>query len=307
MSTVLGSVLQWGWGLVGGPRPPSAPPQMPPLAPPPAWGPPAMPALQTPRPPGLVPLVGAPAPQAASYAGTFDTGVACLPCLRGHASTGATAAALADDAAQAGDQEGAKAAVVQAAAEVTAFHVWDLTTTKIAATKPADLAVIQQALPSLDASLEGIPLPPAPVLGAYAATTEAHRFAVSEEPSADDAREIAERIRPALRWMDEAERITLAPAALAAMPPEQRAAAAAASDHLREARHALAPEGGADVSPQALEQASAHLLAAAVALTPEVTPEQTAAMRQRAEAAMERLDDHLMAHLAAGARAEGGV
>lgn len=295
----MGAALQACVGLLRRPYTPAPLPRIPgdderaPLEP--LATPPALPAAP------LAPTGSGPSRGAASYASTYDTAVACLPCMRHHVNTAASAAAAADAAARSGDQAGAKTAVVQSVGELVQFTQWDLTDAKLSHTKPEDAQIILNALPSLDAAVAGLPLPPDPILRAYAGVKEAHRFASSEEPAPEDGREIADRLRPALRWIDEAERITIAPETLAGMAPEQREAARSALSHLREARHALVPEVGTGSSPEALEVASQRLLAAAVTMMPDVPAEMTATMRARAEAAVDTIDDALLARLERGA------
>jgi hypothetical protein len=238
-------------------------------------------------------------PPSTSYAGTIDTGVACLPCFRRHVSTATTAAEHAAAAAARGDTRQAREESVRAAGEVLLFGLYDYTPQKIAATDPATMGVIDAALPTLLQAAEALPQPPLPALAGWASVNEAVRFARSEEPDAGDTEQIALRLRPALRWLDETESLLLAPERTAALPPAQRQAARTAADELRQARHYLAP-GGAPLTADGLEQASAHFFAAAVALTPPPTPGSVEQARALAAEARDALDDHLMARMRAG-------
>jgi hypothetical protein len=237
---------------------------------------------------------------ASSYAETIDTAVACLPCFRRHASTAATSAEFAESAMARGDVQTAKEESVRAAGEVLLFHLYDLTEEKVAATPPETMAVIESARPDLLEAAEVAPTPPMPALAAWSSANEAVRFARSEEPAESDAQEIALRLRPALRWLDETESIILSPERTAMLPPAQRTQVRAAAEQLRQARHYLVPEFGVPTVDR-MEQATAHLFRAAVELTPDPTADQVAHVRALTAQAMDRLDDHLLEAMQMGA------
>jgi hypothetical protein len=150
-------------------------------------------------------------------------------------------------------------------------------------------------MPDLDALAHAVPTPPAPLVAAYAAVAEAPRFARGA-PTAADRQEIASRVLPALQWCGEIERVTLSPDRMAALAPQEHAAAERALDEIRAARHAI---GSPDAAPSAgaLEQASAHLLTAATLLAPDPTPEQVQQMAEAASRASQALDGHLRAKI----------
>lgn len=285
------------------------PPPPPPLSPP-AWSVPWTPRTAVPAaaaamvPMAAVPAVEVPSDQptddARSYAETIDTAVACLPCFRRHTSTAATSAELAEAALARGDVQTAKEESVRAAGEVLLFHLYDLTPEKVAATSEETMAVIESARPDLLEAAEAAPKPPMPALAAWASTNEAVRFARSEEPGESDAQQIALRLRPALKWLDQTESIILAPERTAALPPAERARAREAAEQLRQARHYLVPESGVP-TPDGMEQATAHLFRAAVELTPDPTADQVAHVRALTAQAMDRLDDHLLEAMQMGA------
>lgn len=260
-------------------------------------------AAQVPVAPGTAQTATAPAagaPAGTSYAAQIDTSIACLPCLRGHAVGAAAAGERAQAAFDRGDMDAVREAIVQAAGEIAAFREWDLTEEKLAATPPDTLRVIQDTLPVLEQSTQAPALPPLTVLAAYAGLKETPRFARSAKPTDEDRRQIALRVLPALHWCDDAERIGLAPEALAKMRPEERKRAADAADEIRQARHLIVRADEAPPTAKALEDATAHLFRAAVALTPEPTPEQVQALYEGTRAAKGLLDEHLRRRMLAG-------
>ena len=262
-------------------------PELPPLPPIPAvrdpWRRPAKPAA-----------VGG------SYAAELDTAIACLPCYRAHASTAAAAGERAQQAMASGDIQGAKAEALRAAAEVMAFHLYDFTEERKAATPAETLAVIEETRPALVEAAKAAPAVPPVTMAAWISVDEAARFARSEGATGADAEQVAMRLRPTLRWMDETERLVLAPERTAALAPGERERMRRAADLVRQARHALIDGQGLTMDPDRLEAAAAHLSAATLAMAPDPTPEGIAHLQRATADAAERLDDHLLEQMRSG-------
>lgn len=235
-----------------------------------------------------------------SYAAELDTAIACLPCYRAHASTAAAAGERAQQAMGSGDIQGAKAEALRAAAEVMAFHLYDFTEERKQATPPETLAVIEETRPALVEAAKAAPAVPPVTMAAWISVDEAARFARSEGATGADGEQVAMRLRPTLRWMDETERLVLAPERTAALAPGERERMRRAADLVRQARHALVDGQGLTMDPDRLEAAAAHLSAATLAMAPDPTPEDVARLQRATADAAERLDDHLLEQMRSG-------
>jgi len=218
---------------------------------------------------GPVPVPGAeaPAPTAAdSYAAEMeDTGIACVPCTRGHLSAMTVAA---DQAAATRDETERRRLLARVAAEALVMRQYDWTPLKLANARHDDRAAIQEVMPHVDAITRDLPMAPAPLVLAWASVDESLRFARSPKPTDADRREVEARARDAEANLNYAERELLAPHRL---EPHQVEAARRVLPLLREARHKLTTQG---YELEALEFAATRLAAAVTELTPPVTEEQ---------------------------------
>lgn len=241
------------------------------------------------------------ASEAYSYSDEVAAGVACANCLRKHLGTVVAEAEAAQAAVLAGDERGARAHMAKASAELAALDRYDLTDEKIRATPADRRGPITASLPYV-AHLRSLTATPDEVALAWGAADESIRFARSTNQTDRDRQEIALRLRDVDSYAAYTERDLLGPSnvrrVLAALPASQQAEAAGARDSLRAAGHAL--DRGDPTSAQTLDAASAHLEAAAVALTPPPTPDEAAAFLAAAKEAQAQFYDSYLAMMQAG-------
>lgn len=254
-------------------------PPTPPVFAPPAWQPPTFspPAAalaagagvgavaaavdKTPDAPGLVDSTVS-TTRYSSYSDQVAQGVACLACTRGHLSTMTAAAQEAARALDRGDAAAAQRQWAVVAAEADALVAYDWHPDKLAATPPADVALVEALRPCVEDVRARVGTP-ASVATAWGSVTEARRFALSDRVTARDRQEIEVRLRAVDEQGGYAERVELA-------------ANAPVAQALRAGRHVL--DGADPYDPDALRAAAAHYEQAAVAATPVPGPEQAAAL-----------------------------
>lgn len=252
--THVGKRLDRAAGLDHPPTPPVMP--GPPVFQPPTFsGPP--PTLVPPMPTAQATRAE---PTGTSYSDQVAQGVACLNCTRGHMATAKMALEQAQQAAAAGDTDGARRGWAVAAAELDAMVAIDWSAEKLANTPAEDRAVIEAIRPCVQRVRDRLPTP-APVALAYGSAEEAKRFASSTRFTERDAAEIEVRLQTMDEQGNYAERAVLDPA-----DPAHQAAATA----LREGRHVIdaAVASGAVYDVQTLALARQYFEAAAIAATP---------------------------------------
>jgi len=208
-------------------------------------------------------------PASYSYADEVADGIACAKCTHGHLRAMAAAAREAAQAAEQGQEERARALTARVLAESAVLKEYDWQPAKVARTPEPERHLVEQAMPCVRDAEREAEGPPHELVLAWGSVDEAVRFARSPRLTDSDRREIEARLRRYYDTADMAERVLAAPAIRDT--PQDREAKREAARHLREARHAL--EAGSPYDPQTLETASAHLEAAAVAMTPAPDPE----------------------------------
>lgn len=205
-----------------------------------------------------------------SYAEEVAEGIACAKCTHGHLRAMAAAASSAEQAVRQGDADTARSMVARVLAESAVLKEYDWQPAKVRRTPEPERRLVEQAMPCVREAERAAQGPPKEVTLAWGSIDEAVRFARSPRLTDSDRREVEARLRRYYDTADLAERVLAAPNIRDTM--QDREAKREAAQHLREARHAL--EAGDPYAADTLEVASAHLEAAAVALTPPPTPEQ---------------------------------
>jgi len=231
------------------------------------WGQVGLPARQT----AQEGAIAQPATVATSYAAELESNprTACKACTMRHIATMHEAAR---EAASTDDPEVRRAQLALLAAEALVWQHYDANPERLAATNPHDRAAIEPVARDVRAMLSEIPHAPERALLAWAATSEAMRFASSPQPTERDQTEMRRRIADVMGW-------------IGYMESAEREKAGQALDTMRAARHRLAKDGP---TPEALEDAEERLRSACIALTPEASPQQAQDIARRMATIRER-------------------
>lgn len=215
-----------------------------------------------------------------SYADQIPVGVACLACTRGHLSGLLAAAEAAQKAAEQGDDARAARQWALAASEIDAMRVIDWHPDKLAATDPADVAVVMAIQDQVEAIRRQIPTPERAgiVLGS---AKENKRFALSSPVTDRDRAEIEARIQLIDLHGNALERADLV--------GRRDRASAKAAEALRHGRHVLdaAQDAAALYRADTYALAVEHFETAAEALTPPPSPDEAAALVTQCQACSE--------------------
>ena len=204
-----------------------------------------------------------------SYADEVEQGIACAKCTHGHLRAMAASSKEAEAAVLVGDPDRARALTARVLAESAVLREYDWTPAKVRNTPDEERRLVEQAMPCVRDAERQADGPPKELVLAWGSLDESVRFARSSRLSDQDKAEIETRLRRYYDTADMAERVLAAPNIRDNL--EDREAKRVAAQHLREARHAL--EAGSPYDAAVLEEASAHLEAAAVAMTPVPSPE----------------------------------
>lgn len=174
----------------------------------PSFQPPVMPTFQAPAvtmptapvfmAPAAAPLTAAPTsaatPPPGSYSATVADGVACLSCTRRHLASMMTATQAAEQAMAEGDEEAAAVQWARVAAEIDIMEAIDWAPEKLAASPPADQAIIAAVRPCVEQLRQQIPTPRDAAM-ALGSAQENKRFASSRNFTARDQAEIELRLQ----------------------------------------------------------------------------------------------------------------
>lgn len=208
---------------------------------------------------------------AASYSTEWeeDPAVACAACTRRHLATMAEAAR---SAAEARTPEERRRNLAVWAGEGLVWHQYDVSPEKLARARPEHREAVAGAVRAMSPLLDSTPKAPERLVLAWAATGEALRFARSTSPTERDRQEIARRMADVEGWIGYLES-SGDPALRPHLPG------------IREARHRLHREG---YTPETLEFCEGRLRQAAVALTPDLGPEDCRDLHRRTKEIRDR-------------------